>query len=319
MSTSSDSFDYSTAGPPTPTTSTTLLSSFSPRGFFPSPSSSFTKPSPLTPNPTPSAPSAASLAQRRHLLHLKAVAAASPLKKTLGWPQLISLGIGCTIGAGIFVVTGRVARDQTGPALFLAYIVSGITCLFAALCYAEFAAMSPSAGSAYSYARGTMGEVVGWIIGWDLCLEYGVGAATVAQSWSSHFAQFVQLCGGSLVGSGVDQPFWAYDPNSGAFSVTGAGFDLFAVLITAAVTCVLYKGIKESATFNNVIVAIKLFVVFFVILVGAGFTHSANYEPFMPYGFMGLSFFGNTVGTHTHRRRQIRHSLHFRLLHSTWC
>ena len=311
-----------------------LLSSFSPRNFF---SSSFSRPSPVTPSSAPDAADAVApssllsptaLAQQRHMLRLKKLSATSQLKKTLGWRQLTSLGIGCTIGAGIFVVTGSVARYQTGPALFLSvslthttflhtsssaspvpssvstlplspcaaqYIVSGITCLLAALCYAEFAAMSPSAGSAYAYARGTMGEVVGWVIGWDLCLEYGVAAATVAQSWSSHFAQFVALCGGDMANSKLNAPFWSYDPQSGQFGITGSGFDIMAILITLAVTCVLYRGIKESASFNNWMVGTKLAVVLFVIFVGSAYVDNANYTPFLPFGFAGISFFGNVV------------------------
>ena len=232
--------------------------------------------------------------QQRHLTRLKHIAAHSELRKTLGWRQLVSLGIGCTIGAGIFVVTGQVGRNQTGPALFLAYIVSGLTCLLAALCYAEFAAMSPSAGSAYSYARGTMGELVGWIIGWDLILEYGVGSASVAQSWSSHLNQLLQLMGG-YIPNGIDQPWWGYNTATGSFSITGSGFDLFAVLITVVVTCVLYRGIKESARFNNVMVITKLSVVLFVILVGSAYVSNSNYSPFMPFGFAGISFFGHTA------------------------
>ena len=208
--------------------------------------------------------------QAAHLQRLQQIAQTSQLRKQLDWKQLISLGIGCTIGAGIFVVTGKVGRDQTGPALFLSYIVSGVTCLFAALCYAEFAAMSPSAGSAYSYARSTMGELMGWIIGWDLILEYCVGAATVAQSWSSHLNELLHLMGGSIP-TAIARPPWEFESSTGTVYTIGAGFDLCAVLITAAVTYVLYRGIKESANFNNIMVSIKLFVVFFVILVGALF------------------------------------------------
>ena len=248
-----------------------------------------------------SASSLASIAaakQAAHLQRLKHITQTSQMKKELTWKHLISLGIGCTIGAGIFVVTGKVGRDQTGPALFLSYIVSGVTCLFAALCYAEFAAMSPSAGSAYSYARSTMGELVGWIIGWDLVLEYCVGAATVAQSWSSHLAELLQLMG-LHIPTAIARPPWEFDSGTGTIYTIGGGFDMCAVLITAVVTYVLYRGIKESASFNNVMVAIKLFVVFFVILVGALFIHAANFQPFMPYGFAGVAFFGHTVAGQT--------------------
>ena len=295
------------SSPSTPSSSSSsYFASISPKfatltkSFFPSQSSTATT---TTSDDTSNAIPLSSLAaitaskQAAHLHRLKQLSQHSQLKKTLDWKHLVSLGIGCTIGAGIFVVTGKVGRDQTGPALFLSYIVSGVTCLFAALCYAEFAAMSPSAGSAYSYARSTMGEVVGWIIGWDLVLEYCVGAATVAQSWSSHLNELLHLMGGSIPAA-IARPPWEFDSSTGLVT-RGYGIDLFAILITAAVTYVLYRGIKESATFNNAMVAIKLFVVFFVILVGAGFTHSSNFVPFLPYGFAGISFFGHTVAGQT--------------------
>ena len=212
------------------------------------------------------------------------------LRRVLGWPQLVSLGIGCTIGAGIFVVTGKVAREQTGPSLFLAYIVSGIACLCCAFCYAEFAAMSPSAGSAYSYARATMGEIMGWVIGWDLILEYTVAASAVAKGWSENLNELLTLMGIPLPPSISTAPLsssWGLQP--------GAAIDLPAVFISLSLTFLLARGVKESAAFNSVMVLIKVSLVLLVIVVGAVYVNPANYSPFMPFGFFSLSFFGNVV------------------------
>ena len=220
------------------------------------------------------------------------------LKKTLNGLGLMSLGIGATIGAGIFVVTGRVGRDQTGPALFLSYIFSGVTCLFAALSYAELAAMTKSSGSAYAYARESMGEFMGWIIGWNLLLEYAVGAATVAQSWSKNLNEFFELCGFSIP-LAISGPPWNYESATSYLYDTGSGIDLPAIIITAIITIILYRGMKESAVFNNVMVCFKIGIVLFVIFVGAAFVDDSNYSPFLPYGFAGISFFGNTVAGQT--------------------
>ena len=211
------------------------------------------------------------------------------LRKVLGWPQLVALGVGCTIGAGIFVVTGQVASQTTGPALFLSYIVSGLACLCAALCYAEFAAMAPSAGSAYSYARASMGELVGWIIGWDLTLEYTVAASAVAKGWSVHANELLQLMGSPLPAVLSNAPL------SSSFQLTGAVLDLPAVVITACLTVVLVRGIRESAMLNNVMVAVKVSVVLLVIVAGSTRMSAANFSPFMPFGFAGISLFGYTV------------------------
>src|SRR5262247_2714102 len=129
-----------------------------------------------------------------HLL-LKEIGAETRLRPVLGSVQLTNLGVGAIIGAGIFVVTGLVARDKAGAAIMLSFVVAGFACAFAALCYAEFASMVPVAGSAYTYAYATLGEFFAWVIGWDLILEYGVGAATVAHGWSAHFQEFTPLLG----------------------------------------------------------------------------------------------------------------------------
>src|SRR4051812_44266345 len=173
------------------------------------------------------------------------------LRRILGPVQLTSLGVGAIIGTGIFILTGVAAHDRTGPALMLSFVLSGVACVFAALCYAEFAAMVPVAGSAYTYAYATLGELFAWIIGWDLILEYAVGAATVAHGWSAHFQEFTPLFGFAVPSSVHTAPMnycvsvGAGCPNTG-FVSTGSYFDLPAILITFILTFVLVKGIKES-------------------------------------------------------------------------
>jgi APA family basic amino acid/polyamine antiporter len=215
-------------------------------------------------------------------------------KPGLTWIDLTALGIGAIIGTGIFVLTGKAAHDTTGPALMLSIVVAGLACVFAALCYAEFASMVPIAGSAYTYAYVTLGELFAWIIGWDLVLEYAVGAATVAHGWSHYFQDFLKIFGISTPEAFRTAPF-DYDPAKGEFFLTGAYFDLPAVVIAVLMTVLLIWGIKESARFNNVMVAVKLSVVLFVIVVGAFYIDSSNWTPFAPYGYTGVSFFGHTI------------------------
>jgi APA family basic amino acid/polyamine antiporter len=225
---------------------------------------------------------------------LDEMAGAHRLRRVLGPVSLTMLGIGAVIGAGIFVATGEAAHHTAGPALMLSYVVAGVTCVFAALCYAEFASMAPVAGSAYTYAYTTLGELFAWIIGWDLVLEYAVGAATVANSWSSYFQAVIanmQL----FVPDQFSKAALVYNKTSGEFEGTGAFFNLPAVLIVVAITALLVKGIKDSAGFNAVMVFIKVAAVLFVILVGAFYVNPANWEPFAPYGWTGLSFFGIPV------------------------
>src|SRR5499427_4369994 len=216
------------------------------------------------------------------------------LRRVLGPLQLTSLGIGAIIGAGIFVVIGLVAKDKAGAATMLSFVVAGCACAFAALCYAEFAAMAPVAGSAYTYAYATLGELFAWIIGWDLLLEYGVGAASVAHGWSHYFVDFLSLLGAKLPPTYIDAPF-DYNPATGRFIVTGAIIDLPALLITVLLTAVLVIGIRESATFNAIMVAVKLAVVFLIITVGVFYIDPQNWHPFAPYGYSGISFFGHTI------------------------
>jgi len=187
-----------------------------------------------------------------------------------------------------------VAKDKAGAATMLSFVIAGLACAFAALCYAEFAAMAPVAGSAYTYAYATLGELFVWIIGWDLLLEYGVGAASVAHGWSHYFTEFLRLFRLRLPAALIDAPF-DFNPASGRFVFTGAIIDLPALLITILLTFVLVLGIRESARFNTVMVAIKLAVIFVIIAVGAFYVNPANWQPFAPYGYAGISFFGRTV------------------------
>ncbi len=260
------------------------------------------------------------------------------LKRELGPWSLTALGIGAIIGAGIFVLSGLGAH-YAGPGLMLSFVISGLGCAFAGLCYAEFAAMIPLAGSAYTYAYATLGELFAWIIGWDLTLEYAMGASTVSSGWSNHFIEFMHIFN-------VKIPLWlAYDhwtglrmakdivarqmtaaanpdlvPGTPAFlealdkvkaaaspelmqrahDLLGAphlfgmeiGFNLPAFIIALIITAILVVGIKESAKFNATIVAIKVTVVLFVIIVGMKYVSTANWghdwSSFAPYGFSGI-------------------------------
>ena len=215
------------------------------------------------------------------------------LRRVLGPVQLTSLGVGAIIGAGIFVATGAAARNVAGPALMLSYVVAGMTCIFAALCYAEFASMVPVAGSAYTYAYATMGELFAWIIGWDLILEYAVGSATVANGWSGYFQSVLAKFGVHLPAALAGPPI-IYNA-AGEFVKTAGVVNLPAILIVALVTAVLVKGISESAGFNTTMVFLKVTAVLFVILVGAFYINPENWSPFAPYGMSGLSFFGQPL------------------------
>jgi len=226
------------------------------------------------------------------------------LRRILGPVQLTSLGVGAIIGTGIFVLTGVAAHDKTGPALVLSFVAAGTACIFAALCYAEFASMTPVAGSAYTYAYATLGELFAWIIGWDLVLEYMVASATVAHGWSHYFQDFIGILSKKfpdLLGwMNVPQVFtnapFDFDPAAAShFSSTGTWFDLPAILISLIITWVLVKGIRESAGFNVAMVIVKLAVVLLVIGVGVFYINPENWKPFAPFGYSGISLFGKTI------------------------
>ena len=217
----------------------------------------------------------------------------------LGPVQLSSLGVGAIIGTGIFVLTGvlRGTTVLTGPALMLSFVVSGMTCIFAALCYAEFASMAPVAGSAYTYAYATLGELFAWIIGWDLILEYAVASATVAHGLVPLLSGFSFLLPHRIAESFLERAsFRLRSRCRGDLNFDGTWFDLLKpIAIAAVVTVILVKGIRESASVNTAIVILKLAIVFFVIGVGSFYVHPANWTPFAPFGLTGLSFFGHTV------------------------
>src|SRR3954463_3520033 len=202
------------------------------------------------------------------------------LKRVLGPVNLVSLGIGAIIGTGIFVLTGQAAAAHAGPAVVLSMIVAGIASGLAALCYSEFASSVPVAGSAYTYGYATLGELVAWIIGWDLVLEYALGAATVAVGWSAYVVSFLHDFGISFPAALSAAPGTQVVLSDGG--VATAVFNLPAVVITVLVTILLVIGIQESASVNSAIVIVKVAVVLLVIAAGAVFVNTANWHPFIP-------------------------------------
>jgi len=199
------------------------------------------------------------------------------LKRTLGPFALVALGIGAIIGAGLFVRTAAAIADRAGPSVVIAFIVAGIGCAFAGLCYAEFASMIPIAGSAYTYSYATMGELVAWIIGWDLVLEYAVGAATVAIAWSEYANRVLDWFGLKIPYQWVHGPFETM-AGTGVHGV----INLPAIFILVLLTLLLIRGTQESATVNAVIVVLKVSIVLLVIALGWGFINPANHTPFIP-------------------------------------
>jgi APA family basic amino acid/polyamine antiporter len=227
-----------------------------------------------------------SLFARKPLNVLMAEAAESEkgLKKTLSAGSLVALGIGAIIGAGLFSITGVAAANHAGPAITISFVVAALGCAFAGLCYAEFASMIPVAGSAYTYSYATLGEFIAWVIGWDLVLEYAVGAATVAISWSRYLIKFLQ-------GFGIDLPqslsFGPWD---------GGVINLPAVFIVVLMSLLLIKGTQESARVNAIIVIVKVSIVLIFIFLGWHYINNTNYDPYVPpntgefgsFGFSGV-------------------------------
>src|SRR5438874_11003811 len=199
------------------------------------------------------------------------------LKRTLGPVNLVALGIGAIIGAGLFVRTAAAIADRAGPSVVLAFMLAGIGCAFAGLCYAEFASMIPVAGSAYTYSYATMGEFVAWIIGWDLVLEYAVGAATVGIAWSEYANRVFAWFGPRIPYEWTHSPFetWAETGAHGIMNVP-------AVFILSVLTALLIRGTKESAFVNGLIVVVKVSIVILVIAIGWGYMNPANHTPLIP-------------------------------------
>jgi APA family basic amino acid/polyamine antiporter len=227
------------------------------------------------------------------------------LKRALGPVNLVALGIGAIIGAGIFVLTGQAAANYAGPAIVYSFILAGTACALAGLCYAEFAAMIPIAGSAYTYGYATLGEFVAWIIGWDLILEYLFAASTVAVGWSGYVVSFLRDLGINFPSEFTSAPYTHTAPPDAGLNVwrlftegwtsTGAVLNVPAMVIVAVITILLIIGISESATFNDFVVVIKLTVVLLFIGFGIGYIHKENWEPFIPppagtgkYGWDGI-------------------------------
>ena len=208
------------------------------------------------------------------------------LNRVLGAFDLTMLGVGAIVGTGIFVLTGVAAAKYAGPALILSFIIAGLACTFAALCYSEFASMIPQSGSAYTYSYVAFGEVIAWILGWDLVLEYGLASAAVASGWSGYFQSL-------LSGFGIHLPTFmtsAFNPANGTF------VDVPAIIIVFIITLLLSRGIQESSKWNIIMVFIKLAVVLLFIFVGVWYVKPDNWVPFTPYGFSGVTTGAAVVG-----------------------
>ncbi len=231
-----------------------------------------------------------------HLMH-EAGESENTLKRTLGPLNLIALGIGAIIGAGLFVRTAAAAAQHAGPSVTYGFVIASLGCAFAGLCYAEFASMIPIAGSAYTYSYATMGEFIAWIIGWDLVLEYGVGAATVAIAWSEYFNKFLEIFH-------VQVPYeWCHSPFNVSMDHLHHGIvNLPALGIVIVLSLLLIRGMQESAVVNGIIVLLKVAIVVVVIVVGWQYMKPENHTPFIPEptiytDHMGISYhYGGILG-----------------------
>ena len=224
-------------------------------------------------------------------LSLEASATTHGLKRVLGPWNLIFLGIGAIVGAGIFVITGHAAAQYAGPAITLSFVLAALTCSFAGLCYAEFASLIPIAGSAYTYTYATLGEFFAWIICWDLILEYSLSATTVSIGWSGYMVSFLKDLGLTFPTRLSSAPF-AFDSQHQTWTATGALFNLPAFFIVALITILLVIGIKESATVNVVIVFLKITAILIFIGAGLFFIKPELWKPFIPANQGGFGFFG---------------------------
>src|SRR5512139_2218788 len=214
------------------------------------------------------------------------------LKRAMGPAGLTALGIGAVIGAGIFVLTGQAAAKYAGPAIVFSFILAGLACAFAGLCYAEFSSMIPISGSAYTYGYATLGEFVAWIIGWDLILEYLFAASTVAVGWSGYVVSFLKDLGINIPMAFTSAPYNHTTPPGAGWNIwrlftegwtsTGAVLNVPAMVIVGVITVLLVLGIKESASFNNVIVVIKMSVILAFIAIGVAYINRGNWDPFIP-------------------------------------
>lgn len=224
------------------------------------------------------------------------------LKRTLSSRALVALGIGAIIGAGLFSLTGIAAAEHAGPAVTLSFVLAAVGCAFAGLCYAEFASMIPVAGSAYTYSYATMGEFMAWIIGWDLVLEYALGAATVGVSWSRYFLELLNKFGIHLPHSLICSPWETLKLSDGTV-IEGGIINLPAIFIVILLSLLLIRGTKESASMNNFLVVLKVAVVIMFIVLGWSYIDSANYEPYIPantgvkgeFGISGIAAGAATV------------------------
>ncbi|NMD71032.1 amino acid permease [Bacillus sp. DNRA2] len=219
-----------------------------------------------------------SLLRKKSLSTMFAHSQKAGLNRSLSLFDLILLGVGCVIGTGIFVVTGVVAAQSTGPAIIVSFIIAGIACALAALCYAEFSSAVPVSGSVYTYTYATIGEIFAFLIGWDLMLEYVLAISAVATGWSAYFRSLIE-------GFGINFPkILSSAPGMG----TGGIIDLPAILIILLVTALVSIGVKESTRFNNVMVFIKLAIIFVFIFAGVSYVKPDNWTPFAPFGFNGI-------------------------------
>ncbi len=231
------------------------------------------------------------------LLRTKPIAARSKeneLRRVLGPMDLVLLGVGAIIGTGIFVLTGLAAAKYAGPAIVLSFVVAGLGCIFAGLCYAEFAAMVPVSGSAYAYSYATLGEFVAWFVGWNLILEYLFAAATVSVGWSRYFVKLLDHFGVNFLPEALTSAPVGVAEDGVSFITTGAMINLPAVLIAAVITAICYVGITQSSRVNAIVVAIKVTIVVMVIGFGFFYINPDNWTPFIPentgkFGEYGVS------------------------------